>query len=151
MSVATQTPPLEIESLVKSREVGYSLKAPFYTSQEVFDLDVAAIFARHWLFSAAEAEIPEAGDYVTIDIGPYSVIILRDDDEEIRAFHNVCRHRGSRLLKEPVRRGREHRLPLPPVDLPDRRQPDLRRVPAPHLRPVAVSASGPSTSETSPA
>ena len=101
MSLATQTPVVEIESLVKSREVGYSLEAPFYTSPEIFDLDVQAIFARHWLFSAAESEIPEAGDYVTIDIGPYSVIILRDDDEDIRAFHNVCRHRGSRLLKGP--------------------------------------------------
>lgn len=101
MSLAIQTPPVEIESLVKTRKVGYSLEAPFYTNQEVFDLDVAAIFAKHWLFSAAEAEIPDAGDYVTVDVGPYSVIILRDDDEEIRAFHNVCRHRGSRLLKEP--------------------------------------------------
>jgi glycine betaine catabolism A len=101
VSLAIQTPPVEIESLVKTRKVGYSLEAPFYTSQEVFDLDVAAIFAKHWLFSAAEAEIPDAGDYVTVDVGPYSVIILRDDDEEIRAFHNVCRHRGSRLLKEP--------------------------------------------------
>ena len=101
MNLAAQTAPVEVEALVKSREVGYSLEAPFYTSQEVFDLDVEAIFAKHWLFSAAEAEIPEAGDYVTVDIGPYSVIILRDDDEEIRAFHNVCRHRGSRLLKDP--------------------------------------------------
>jgi Rieske 2Fe-2S family protein len=100
VTLATQAPPLEIESLVKTRAVGYSLEAPFYTSPEVFDLDIAAIFARHWLFCAAEAEIPDAGDYVTIDIGPYSVIILRDDDEEIRAFHNVCRHRGSRLLSQ---------------------------------------------------
>ena len=101
MTLATQTSPNGIESLVKSRAVGYSLEAPFYTGQEVFDLDIEAIFAKHWLFCAAEAEIPDAGDYVTIDIGPYSVIILRDDDEEIRAFHNVCRHRGSRLLKDP--------------------------------------------------
>jgi glycine betaine monooxygenase A len=100
VSLAVHTPPVEIESLVKRREVGYSLEAPFYTSEEVFDLDVAAIFAKHWLFVAAESEIAEAGEYVTIDIGPYSVIILRDDDEEIRAFHNVCRHRGSRLLKD---------------------------------------------------
>jgi Rieske 2Fe-2S family protein len=100
VSLATLTPPTEIELLVKRRAVGCSLEAPFYTSSEVFDLDIEAIFAKHWLFSAAEAEIPDAGDYVTIDIGPYSVIILRDDDDEIRAFHNVCRHRGSRLLKE---------------------------------------------------
>src|SRR5688500_16296790 len=60
VSLATHTPPVEIESLVKSRAVGYSLEAPFYTSQEVFDLDVAEIFAKHWLFCAAEPEIPDA-------------------------------------------------------------------------------------------
>ena len=69
----TNTSPADIESLVKGRAVGYSLEAPFYTSREVFDLDLAAIFAKHWLFVAAEAEIPEPGDYVTVDIGPYSV------------------------------------------------------------------------------
>jgi Rieske 2Fe-2S family protein len=90
--------PADIESLVKGRAVGYSLEAPFYTSQEIFELDLAAVFAKHWLFCAAEAEIPVPGDYVTVDIGPYSVIVLRDDDEHVRALHNVCRHRGSRIL-----------------------------------------------------
>lgn len=101
MSLAIQTPPVELETLVRDRAVGYSLAAPFYTSQEIFDLDLVVIFGRHWLFSAVTAEIPDPGDYLTIDIGPYAVIIVRDDDEEIRAFHNVCRHRGSRLLKDP--------------------------------------------------
>ena len=101
MSLAIQTPPVELETLVRDRAVGYSLAAPFYTSQEIFDLDLEVIFGRHWLFSAVTAEIPDPGDYLTIDIGPYAVIIVRDDDEEIRAFHNVCRHRGSRLLKDP--------------------------------------------------
>ena len=101
MTLTTRTSPMGIESLVKSRAIGYSLEAPFYTDRKLFDLDIEAVFAKHWLFSAAEAEIPDAGDYVTVDIGPYSVIIVRDDDEEIRAFHNVCRHRGSRLLKDP--------------------------------------------------
>ena len=101
MSLAIQTAPVELETLVRGRAVGYSLAAPFYTSQEIFDLDLEVIFGRHWLFSAVTAEIPDPGDYLTIDIGPYAVIIVRDDDEEIRAFHNVCRHRGSRLLKDP--------------------------------------------------
>lgn len=100
MTLVTHAP-LEIESLVKSREVGFSLEAPFYVSPEIHDLDIAAIFAKHWLFVASEPEIAEAGDYVTVDIGPYSIILLRDDDEEIQAFHNVCRHRGSRLLTGP--------------------------------------------------
>jgi Rieske 2Fe-2S family protein len=95
------TSPADLESLVKGRAVGYSLEAPFYTSREVYGLDLAAVFAKHWLFCATEAEIPEPGDFTTVDIGPYSVIILRDDDEHVRALHNVCRHRGSRILGSP--------------------------------------------------
>ncbi len=96
-----KTSPADLESLVKGRVVGYSLDAPFYTSREFYELDLAAVFGRHWLFCATEAEIPEPGDYTTVDIGPYSVIILRDDDENVRALHNVCRHRGSRILDSP--------------------------------------------------
>jgi len=87
-------------SLIGRRAVGYSLEAPFYTSQEIFDLDMTAIFAEHWLFVAAEAELPEPGDFVTVDVGASSVIVVRDDDEVVRAFHNVCRHRGSRILDD---------------------------------------------------
>ncbi|WP_308115478.1 MULTISPECIES: aromatic ring-hydroxylating dioxygenase subunit alpha [unclassified Rhodococcus (in: high G+C Gram-positive bacteria)] len=93
-------PSTDTDALIDRRAVGYSLEAPFYTDRRIFDLDMAAIFARHWLFSAAEAEIPDPGDFVTVDIGAYSVIIVRDDDEEVRAFHNVCRHRGSRILQQ---------------------------------------------------
>jgi Rieske 2Fe-2S family protein len=101
IKLITTTPPADIESLVKGRAVGYSLEAPFYISREVFELDLAAIFAKHWLFVATEAEIPEPGDFVSVDIGPYSIIILRDDDENVRALHNVCRHRGSRIVDAP--------------------------------------------------
>ena len=87
-------------SLVRRHTPGHSLEAPFYSSQEIFDLDMKAIFFRHWLFVAAEAELPEPGDFVTVTIGPSSVIVVRDDDEQVRAFHNVCRHRGSRILDE---------------------------------------------------
>jgi len=92
---------VDVEALVKSRTVGFSLDAAFYTDRAFFDLDVEAIFAKHWIFCAAEAELPEPGDYVTVDLGPYSVIVLRDDDGEVRALHNVCRHRGARLLDSP--------------------------------------------------
>jgi len=42
--------------------------------------------------------IPKTGDYETFDLGSESVVVLRDRDGSIRAFHNVCRHRGARLL-----------------------------------------------------
>ncbi|PRY16702.1 aromatic ring-hydroxylating oxygenase subunit alpha [Kineococcus rhizosphaerae] len=89
-----------VDDLVRGRVAGQSLEAPFYTSEEVYRRDLDVIFARNWIFVAAAAEIPEPGDYVTVDVGEYSVIVVRDDDEQVRAFHNVCRHRGSRLLPE---------------------------------------------------
>ncbi|KHL11975.1 UNVERIFIED_CONTAM: (Fe-S)-binding protein [Mumia flava] len=92
---------LDLARLVDSRIPGRALPAPFYTSREVHELDVAAVFATSWIFVATEPEIGEAGDYLTLDVGPYSIIVVRDDDEQVRAWHNVCRHRGSRILTEP--------------------------------------------------
>lgn len=86
--------------LIDRRALGHALEAPFYTSPEFFDLDIAAIFAKHWIFVATEAELPEPGDYVTSALGTYSIIIIRDDDANLRSFHNVCRHRGARLLDQ---------------------------------------------------
>ena len=87
----------DLARLIASRKPGYSLPAPFYLSPEIYDRDLSLIFARHWIFVGVEPEIPEAGDLFTVDIGNDSIIIARDDDLTVRAFHNVCRHRGARL------------------------------------------------------
>ena len=92
----------DIDRLIDERRPGYSLEAPFYISPDLFARDVEAIFASTWIFVGSVAEVPEPGDFVTIDIGTYSVIVIRDDDDGIRAHHNVCRHRGTRLLGEPA-------------------------------------------------
>ncbi|HLR43614.1 MAG TPA: aromatic ring-hydroxylating dioxygenase subunit alpha, partial [Brevibacterium sp.] len=85
---------------VATRRPGYSLAAPFYTDPDFYQADLEAVFYTSWIFAASVAEVPEPGDYVTLDVGRASVIIIRDDDEQIRAHHNVCRHRGARLLPE---------------------------------------------------
>jgi phenylpropionate dioxygenase-like ring-hydroxylating dioxygenase large terminal subunit len=51
-----------------------------------------------WQIVCHVNNIPRSGDYQTLDVGPESVLVLRDRDGSIRGFHNVCRHRGSRLL-----------------------------------------------------
>ena len=89
-----------LRSLIARRQTGYSLEAPFYLDQELFDLDMAAIFGRHWIQVAVEPDVPEPGDFVTVEIGRNSILIVRDDDMAIKAYHNVCRHRGSRLCTE---------------------------------------------------
>src|SRR5258708_19075606 len=88
-----------ITSLLNSRRPGFALPGAFFRDERVFAADLEYIFGRHWLFVASEPEIPEAGDYRTYQIGPYPIFILRQDDGSIAAFHNTCRHRGSRILQ----------------------------------------------------
>ncbi|GLU31888.1 aromatic ring-hydroxylating dioxygenase subunit alpha [Trinickia caryophylli] len=90
----------DIRELVERRKPGYSLDAPFYLSEAIFALDIDAIFRKHWIQVAVEPDVPEPGDYVTVEIAGESVLIVRDDDMSVRAFHNVCRHRGARLCNE---------------------------------------------------
>ncbi|MFD1377335.1 SRPBCC family protein [Micrococcus antarcticus] len=90
----------EITELFRNRRKGYSLEAPLYTDPSVFDVEMQAIFGTHWLFAASIAEIPEPGDYVTVDYGPHSLIVLRTEEGGVNVLHNVCRHRGARVLTE---------------------------------------------------
>lgn len=99
-STITFHPALNLRELVARREPGYSLEAPFYTSPAVFDADMEHIFGKHWIYVGVSIDVPEPGDYMTVQIGQQPILIVRDDDNEIRAFHNVCRHRGSRLCAE---------------------------------------------------
>ena len=90
----------ELRELLDRRRVGHSLEAPFYSSPDIFAADMAGIFGTHWIFAGTTAEIKEPGDYVTLEYGPYSLILLRSDDGGVQALHNVCRHRGARLLTD---------------------------------------------------
>ncbi|MBB3951809.1 aromatic ring-hydroxylating oxygenase subunit alpha [Aureimonas jatrophae] len=93
----TQTP---LASLLRRRRPGYSLEAPFYTDPAIFAADMEAVFERTWIFVGVEPDVPEPGDVMTLDIGRNAILIVRDDDMKVRAFHNVCRHRGARLVHE---------------------------------------------------
>ena len=88
-----------IGQLIRARRPGHMLPADFYLRQDVFEADLEAVFRRQWLFVGVEADLPEPGDTYTVEIGSASVILVRDEDRGIRAFHNVCRHRGARLLE----------------------------------------------------
>lgn len=89
-----------LAALLNSRRPGFALPSAFFSDERVYAADLEHIFARHWLFVASEPEIPEAGDYRAYQIGPYPIFILRQDDGSIAAFHNTCRHRGSRILQQ---------------------------------------------------
>ncbi|WP_299814097.1 SRPBCC family protein [uncultured Roseibium sp.] len=87
----------DVLSLLMGRRPGYSLPQAFYTDADVFQSDMKNIWHSEWIFAAPSAELPKSGAYITLQIGAYSVIIVRGADGTIRAFHNSCRHRGSRI------------------------------------------------------
>lgn len=88
-----------IHDLLARRMPGFSLEQPFYTSREIYDLDLEHIFYRDWLYAAPACQFTKTGSYVTLRVGAYEVVIVRGADGEIRAFHNSCRHRGSLICK----------------------------------------------------
>jgi len=86
-------------------EAARTLPGEVYTSLEVLKLEQRGLFARQWLCVGREADIPAAGDYFLKEIAADSVIVVRGADGQVRAFYNVCRHRGSKLLDAEHGRG----------------------------------------------
>lgn len=87
----------EIRELLHKRRDGHTLPQPFYTDNDLFEFDLRAVFHRLWIFAGLEAELRQPGDWLTLDIAATSVVVLRDRDGSVRAFLNICRHRGSRI------------------------------------------------------
>ena len=81
-----------------------TLPGRYYTLAEIYAEERERIFTARWICVGRAAEIPAAGDYLLRTIAGESVIVVRGRDGALRAFYNVCRHRGTRLCEEP--RGR---------------------------------------------
>jgi choline monooxygenase len=70
----------------------------WYTDAEVARLEHQRIFARSWQYAGHIGGVQEAGDYFTARAGAIPVVVVRGEDAELRAFVNVCRHRGSTIV-----------------------------------------------------
>ena len=77
----------------------YLLPPSAYSSWEWFGREQATLITNRWALVASAHELRSAGDYVTATIGTAPVVVIRGDDGELRAFHNLCRHRGMVLLR----------------------------------------------------
>ncbi len=91
---------LTIEELIASQKPGYALDQRFYTDEDIYELEVERIINRNWILAGHESEIPEPGDYKVFKVARESAIIVRGKDGALKAFANVCRHRGSRVCLE---------------------------------------------------
>lgn len=78
------------------------VRAEFYRSEEFFKLERDRVFARSWLIMGRQEELPKPHSFIVkeIEICAVSVLITRAADGKIRAFHNVCSHRGNQVVVE---------------------------------------------------
>jgi glycine betaine catabolism A len=78
------------------RAPGQSLPADLYRRPDVFGADFDVFFDRQWALVRLEGSAPNSREAYVIDAGRASMIVARGDDSELRAFHDLCHHRGAR-------------------------------------------------------
>ena len=82
-----------------------------YTSEAFYALESERIFADSWVFVGFAHELPGTGDVMPVTVAGQPVLLARDGERRIRAFHNVCRHRNLKLVDTPRNVGRAIRCP----------------------------------------
>lgn len=89
---APDTSPIPIRNFDKQR----------YLSREWMERERAQLWAKTWLVAGLSCDVAAPGQYFTFDIGAESLIVARGIDGGLRAMHNACTHRGTRLVSEPL-------------------------------------------------
>jgi Rieske 2Fe-2S family protein len=89
--------PAWIDDLIARKKPMHSLDQLFYTSAEIFDVELERIFRRSWMYAGHVSQIRRPGEYFTYRLGDDSIVVIRGKDGTVRAFHNLCRHRGSMI------------------------------------------------------
>lgn len=76
------------------------LPAWTYHNDELTDVEMEKVFLRHWLFVGHVCDIPRPGDYQCLNMGDERAVVVRDQQGEVRAYHNLCSHRASRVVPD---------------------------------------------------
>ncbi len=70
-----------------------------FNNPELSQLEMEQVFLRNWFWIGHISDIPNTGDYKCQELGNERAVVIRGKDDNIRAFHNLCRHRGSRVVE----------------------------------------------------
>jgi choline monooxygenase len=89
-----------VEALEPGYEPGRTLPAAWYTEPAWLELEHDRIFERSWQYAGWLGKLGSPGSFVTTTVGRIPVVVVRGEDGELRAFVNVCRHRGSVVVHE---------------------------------------------------
>src|SRR6266576_6659976 len=77
-----------------------TLPQKYLISPEIFADDRNRIFAKNWMLVGHQSQLANAGDYFVAKVAGEILIMIRDKNDQVRGFYNVCRHRGTRLRED---------------------------------------------------
>ena len=81
-------------------DADFSLPGWIYHDREFFDLEMERVIRPSWQIVCHVSDLPAPGDYMAMDVVGERALVVRGKDGAVRAFHNICRHRGSRLVAD---------------------------------------------------
>ena len=87
--------------LLQRQQPDMTLERAFYTDRAIYERELERIVTRQWLLVDHVSALPGPGDYLLYNIAGESIVLVRGRDDTVRAFFNVCRHRGSRICLAP--------------------------------------------------
>lgn len=91
---------VQLDTWPEQRTRGSRIPGYRYTSREFFEKEWEGMWTKVWLLLGREAELPEPGDWQMEEVGPEEILMVRQANGSVKAFYNVCQHRGNPLVDE---------------------------------------------------
>ncbi len=90
--------------IIKPRDVmpdsAFTLPARYYTDAAFLRRELDGLFGKMWFYAGRSQEIASPGQFVVRELNGHNIVVTRNERGEPRAFHNICRHRGTRICTE---------------------------------------------------
>lgn len=74
-----------------SKDIGTSMPSKMYFLSEIYELERRAIFSKHWFLVSHRARYKKVGDFVQYEMAGYDFVVVRNKEDKIVGFHNICR------------------------------------------------------------
>lgn len=86
-----------MSSAIAQNKLVATLPGAYYYAPEIYAQEIERIFGQMWVCVERAEQVPQPGDFITVEVGGESLIVVRGRDHQLRAFYNACRHRGAQL------------------------------------------------------
>ena len=90
---------IQLKRTLKYHNSNFGLYGYFFKNEEIFKAEMKYIFHKQWIFAGHSLQLSEIGDYITLNVGLCPIVIIKSKSGEIKAYHNICRHRGLKLFE----------------------------------------------------